>query len=207
MGSPTMSQSRTTMPASPPRRDPFASLLDHDPFEAARQSTDKDYRWPLSSLRGSHAEAKYDDDQDDVVPLFTHARIAGKSPSRSVGIAAESNLDIVPMVDSTRRVRRPPKEVPKEEFELEEKLEELKKEAAEDLAADGSVDPELAAAHQANSSSQTLVERGACRARTAVGGKMVASGGFVRRRDLRGGAAVASRGTQATRERGTARIT
>ena len=38
--------------------DPFASFLDHDPFEAALQSTDKDYSWVLSSPRGRRAEAK-----------------------------------------------------------------------------------------------------------------------------------------------------
>ena len=69
--------------------DPFASFLDHDPFEAALQSTDKDYHWVLSSPRGRHAEAKYDDDDQDVVPLFTHARIAAeKARTRSVGIRA-----------------------------------------------------------------------------------------------------------------------
>ena len=68
--------------------DPFASFLDHDPFEAALQSTDKDYSWVLSSPRGRRAEAKYDDDQD-VVPLFTHARIAAeKARTRSVGFRA-----------------------------------------------------------------------------------------------------------------------
>ena len=68
--------------------DPFASLLGGDPFEAALQSTDKDYSWVLSSPRGRRAEAKYDDDQDDV-PLFTHAKIAAeKSRTRSVSIRA-----------------------------------------------------------------------------------------------------------------------
>ena len=107
--------------------DPFASLLGGDPFEAALQSTDRDYHWIVESPRSRRAEAKYDDDQDDV-PLFTHARIAAeKARTRSVAIGTD-----------------PPKEVPKEEFErLEEKLEELKKEAAEDLADDGSVDSEL----------------------------------------------------------------
>ena len=106
--------------------DPFASLLSGDPFEAALQSTDKDYHWVLGSPRSRRAEAKYDDGQD--APLFTHAKIAAeKARTRSVAIGTD-----------------PPKEVPKEEFErLEEKLEELKKEAAEDLADDGSVDSEL----------------------------------------------------------------
>ena len=97
--------------------DPFASLLSGDPFEAALQSTDKDYSWVLGSPRSRRAEAKYDDDDQDAVPLFTHAKIAAeKARTRSVAIGTD-----------------PPKEVPKEEFErLEEKLEELKKEAAED---------------------------------------------------------------------------
>ena len=71
--------------------DPFASFLDHDPFEAALQSTDKDYDWVLRSPRGRRAEAKYasDDDENDVVPLFTHARIAAeKARTRSAGIRA-----------------------------------------------------------------------------------------------------------------------
>ena len=76
------------MPGSGLDDDPFASFLDHDPFEAALQSTDKDYSWVLSSPRGRRAEAKYDDDQD-VVPLFTHARIAAeKARTRSVGVRA-----------------------------------------------------------------------------------------------------------------------
>ena len=72
--------------------DPFASLLDHDPFEAALQSTDKDYHWVLGSPRSRRAEAKYASDEDDennVVPLFTHAKIAAeKARTRSVAIRA-----------------------------------------------------------------------------------------------------------------------
>ena len=69
--------------------DPFASLLGGDPFEAALQDADRDCRWLLSSPRGRRAEAKYDDDDQDVVPLFTHARIAAeKARTRSVGIRA-----------------------------------------------------------------------------------------------------------------------
>ena len=68
--------------------DPFASLLGGDPFEAALQSTDRDYHWIVESPRSRRAEAKYDDDQDDV-PLFTHARIAAeKARTRSVSIRA-----------------------------------------------------------------------------------------------------------------------
>ena len=68
--------------------DPFASFLDHDPFEAALQSTDKDYGWVLQSPRGRRAEAKYDEDDQDA-PLFTHARLAAeKARTRSVGIRA-----------------------------------------------------------------------------------------------------------------------
>ena len=72
--------------------DPFASFLDHDPFEAALQSTEKDYNWVLGSPRSRRAEAKYasdDDDENEVVPLFTHARIAAeKARNRSAGIRA-----------------------------------------------------------------------------------------------------------------------
>tara|TARA_B100001173_G_C15751030_1_gene446856 strand:+ start:94 stop:369 length:276 start_codon:yes stop_codon:yes gene_type:complete len=72
--------------------DPFASFLDHDPFEAALQSTEKDYNWVLGSPRSRRAEAKYasdDDDENEVVPLFTHARIAAeKARTRSAGIRA-----------------------------------------------------------------------------------------------------------------------
>ena len=72
--------------------DPFASLLSGDPFEAALQSTDKDYSWVLGSPRSRRAEAKYasdDDDENEVVPLFTHARIAAeKARNRSAGIRA-----------------------------------------------------------------------------------------------------------------------
>ena len=72
--------------------DPFASLLSGDPFEAALQSTDKDYHWVLGSPRSRRAEAKYDDDQDDV-PLFTHARIAAeKAQTRSASIRAGIKL-------------------------------------------------------------------------------------------------------------------
>ena len=79
------------MPGSGLDDDPFASFLDHDPFEAALQSTDKDYSWVLSSPRGRRAEAKYasDDDENEVVPRFTHARIAAeKARTRSAGIRA-----------------------------------------------------------------------------------------------------------------------
>ena len=111
--------------------DPFASLLSGDPFEAALKSTDRDYHWVVESPRSRRTEAKYasdDDDENEVVPLFTHARIAAeKARTRSVAIGTD-----------------PPKEVPKEEFEkLEEKLEELKEAAAKDLEDDGSVDSEL----------------------------------------------------------------
>ena len=86
--------------------DPFASFLDHDPFEAALQSTDKDYSWVLSSPRERRAEAKYDDDQD-VVPLFTHARIAAeKARTRSVAIGTDQRINqIVASTPSTRRQR------------------------------------------------------------------------------------------------------
>ena len=74
--------------------DPFASFLDHDPFEAALQSTDKDYSWVLSSPRGRRAEAKYDDDDQDVVPLFTHTRIAAeKARTRSVAIGTGQRIN------------------------------------------------------------------------------------------------------------------
>ena len=82
----------SNMPGSGLDDDPFASFLDHDPFEAALQSTDKDYHWVLGSPRSRRAEAKYDDDQDDV-PLFTHARIAAeKARTRSVPIRAGIKL-------------------------------------------------------------------------------------------------------------------
>ena len=69
--------------------DPFASLLGGDPFEAALQSTDRDYHWIVESPRSRRAEAKYADDEDDVVPLFTHTRIAAeKARTRSVSIRA-----------------------------------------------------------------------------------------------------------------------
>ena len=70
--------------------DPFASLLSGDPFEAALQSTDKDYHWVLGSPRSRRAEAKYNDDQDDAgAPRFTHVRIAEeKARTRSVGTRA-----------------------------------------------------------------------------------------------------------------------
>ena len=85
--------------------DPFASFLDHDPFEAALQSTDKDYHWVLGSPRSRRAEAKYasDDDENDVVPLFTHARIAAeKARTRSVAIGAGQRINqIVASTPST----------------------------------------------------------------------------------------------------------
>ena len=84
--------------------DPFASFLDHDPFEAALQSTDKDYHWVLESPRSRRAEAKYDDDdQDDVMPLFTHARIAAeKARTRSVAIGTDQRINqIVASTPST----------------------------------------------------------------------------------------------------------
>ena len=69
--------------------DPFASLLSGDPFEAALKSTDSDYHWVLGSPRSRRAEAKYADDENEVVPLFTHAKIAAeKSRTRSVCIRA-----------------------------------------------------------------------------------------------------------------------
>jgi len=88
--------------------DPFASFLDHDPFEAALQSTDKDYHWVLESPRSRRAEAKYDDDdQDDVMPLFTHARIAAeKARTRSVAIGTDQRINqIVASTPSTRHRR------------------------------------------------------------------------------------------------------
>ena len=70
--------------------DPFASLLGGDPFEAALQDADRDCRWLLGSPRSRRADAKYasdDDDEKDVVPLFTHARIAAeKARTRSASI-------------------------------------------------------------------------------------------------------------------------
>ena len=82
------------MPGSGLDDDPFASFLDHDPFEAALQSTDKDYNWVLSSPRGRRAEAKYDDDDQDVVPLFTHTRIAAeKARTRSVAIGTGQRIN------------------------------------------------------------------------------------------------------------------
>ena len=87
--------------------DPFASFLDHDPFEAALQSTERDYSWVLHSPRGRRAEAKYDDDQDEVVPLFTHARIAAeKARTRSVAIGTPKRINqIVASTPSTRHRR------------------------------------------------------------------------------------------------------
>ena len=88
--------------------DPFASFLDHDPFEAALQSAEKDYDWVKGSPRSRRAEAKYgDDDPDDVVALFTHARIAAeKARTRSVAIGTEQRKNqIVASTPSTRRQR------------------------------------------------------------------------------------------------------
>ena len=74
--------------------DPFASLLGGDPFEAALQDADRDCRWLLSSPRGRRAEAKYDDDDQDAVPLFTHARIAAeKARTRSVAIGTDQRIN------------------------------------------------------------------------------------------------------------------
>ena len=89
--------------------DPFASLLGGDPFEAALQSTERDYSWVLHSPRGRRAEAKYasDDDENDVVPLFTHARIAAeKARTRSVAIGTDQRINqIVASTPSTRHRR------------------------------------------------------------------------------------------------------
>ena len=88
--------------------DPFASFLDHDPFEAALQSTEKDYNWVLGSPRSRRAEAKYNDDQDDAgAPLFTHVRIAEeKARTRSVAIGTDQRINqIVASTPSTRHRR------------------------------------------------------------------------------------------------------
>ena len=81
--------------------DPFASFLDHDPFEAALQSTEKDYNWVLNSPRGRRAEAKYGDDDQDA-PRFTHVRIAEeKARTRSVAIGTDQRMNQI--VASTTR--------------------------------------------------------------------------------------------------------
>ena len=81
--------------------DPFASFLDHDPFEAALQSTEKDYNWVLNSPRGRRAEAKYGDDDQDA-PRFTHVRIAEeKARTRSVAIGTDQRMNQI--VASTPR--------------------------------------------------------------------------------------------------------
>ena len=88
--------------------DPFASLLGGDPFEAALQDADRDCRWLLGSPGSRRAEAKYgDDDPDDVVPLFTHARIAAeKARTRSVAIGTDQRINqIVASTPSTRHRR------------------------------------------------------------------------------------------------------
>ena len=87
--------------------DPFASFLDHDPFEAALQDADRDCRWLLGSPRSRRAEAKYADDDQDVVPLFTHARIAAeKARTRSVAIGTDQRINqIVASTPSTRHRR------------------------------------------------------------------------------------------------------
>ena len=86
--------------------DPFASLLSGDPFEAALQSTERDYSWVLHSPRARRAEAKYDDDQD-AVPFFTHARIAAeKARTRSVAIGTDQRINqILASTPSTRHQR------------------------------------------------------------------------------------------------------
>ena len=86
--------------------DPFASLLSGDPFEAALQSAENDYDWVKGSPRSRRAEAKYNDDDDqDVVPLFTHARIAAeKARTRSVAIGTDQRINqIVASTPSRRR--------------------------------------------------------------------------------------------------------
>ena len=89
--------------------DPFASLLGGDPFEAALTSADRDCRWILGSPRSRRAEAKYasDDDENDGVPLFTHARIAAeKARTRSVAIGTGRRINqIVASTPSTRHRR------------------------------------------------------------------------------------------------------
>ena len=89
--------------------DPFASFLDHDPFEAALQSTDKDYHWVLGSPRSRRAEAKYNEDgHDDAgAPRFTHVRIAAeKARTRSVAIGTDQRMNqIVASTPSTRHRR------------------------------------------------------------------------------------------------------
>ena len=126
-----------------------------DPFEAALQSTDKDYNWVLGSPRSRRAEAKYDDDDPRRCSAALHACeiAAEKARTRSVR-GGNQNLDVA----SDRLIRHRRGTRPRlishrhgpcqrKEFErLEEKLEELKKEAAEDLADDGSVDSELKSA-------------------------------------------------------------